>query len=96
MYILTSAELDVVAQCLVASFTNYNFINYKAGNSNVKADAVSSVPWDREESETLDNCTNKVIMVGCCCKVALFKPYIGYLSTSYKVQLASPALRISC
>ena len=44
---------------------------YKAEKSNAEADALSHIPWDRGECETLDDCTVRAIMPGCCCKVAL-------------------------
>ena len=61
----------------------------------MEADALSHIPWDREECDTLDNCTLKAIIAGCFCKVALFKPYVGYLSHSHKVHLAPPSPGIS-
>ena len=75
--------------------TTLNKLHYKTVKSIVEADALSHIPWDREECDTLDNFTVKAIMAWCCCKVALFKPYIGYHSTFHKVQLASTAPGIS-
>ena len=80
----------------VANLANYSFkFHYKTGKSNVEVDALTHIPWDREECETLDNWTVKAIMAECCCKVYLFELYMGYVSTSHKVQLASPAPGIS-
>ena len=48
MYILTSAKLDAVGQCWVAALANYNFqLHYKTGESNVEADALSQIPWQK-------------------------------------------------
>ena len=86
MYNLIWAKLGAVNQCWITSLANYNFeIHYKTGNSDVEADVLSCIPWDRTVCKTSDNCTIKAIMSGCCCKAALFKPFIGYLSTSHKV-----------
>ena len=42
MYILTSAKLDAVGQCLVAALASYNFqLLFETGKSNVEADALS-------------------------------------------------------
>ena len=44
-YILTSARLDTMGQCWIASLANYDFrIFYKSGKSNVEADALSCIP----------------------------------------------------
>ena len=54
-YILTSAKLDVVGQCWVASLANYNFkLHYKTGKSNVEADALSQIPWHKAKPEYQD------------------------------------------
>ena len=46
-YILTTAKLDATGQRWVASLANYNFkIFYKSGKLNVKADALSHIPWE--------------------------------------------------
>ena len=91
-YILTSAKLYTVGQCWVTSWATCNFkLHYKTGKSHVESDALSHILWDREECETLEDCTVEAIMAGRYCKVALFKHYIAYLSTSYEVQLPSPA-----
>ena len=44
-YILTSANLGAVGQCLIAALASYNFqLHYKTGKSNVEADALSKIP----------------------------------------------------
>lgn len=52
-YILTSAKLDACGQRWVASLANFNFdIKYKAGTSNVDADALSRIRWPTEMPKT--------------------------------------------
>ena len=48
-YVLTSAKLDATGHRWIASLANYNFsIHYKSGKTNVDADALSRIPWDRD------------------------------------------------
>ena len=43
-YILTSAKLDAMGDCWVASLANYNFAwSYQSGKMNVDADALSHI-----------------------------------------------------
>ena len=58
-YFLTTAKLEDTSQRWVASHTNYNFkLHYKSGKLNVKADALSRIPWEWEEAlHTLDTCS---------------------------------------
>ena len=45
-YVLTTAKLDAVSHCWVASLANYNFrLPYRAGKANIDADALSRVSW---------------------------------------------------
>ena len=45
-YVLTTAKLDVCGQRWVAKLANYNFtIQYRSGQSNVEADALSRISW---------------------------------------------------
>lgn len=47
-YILTSAKLDACGQRWVARLASYNFnLHYKAGSSNVDADALSRIAWPK-------------------------------------------------
>ena len=46
-YILTSARLDAVGQCWVASLGPYNFsLHYNPGRQNTVADSLSRIPWE--------------------------------------------------
>ena len=54
-YILTTAELDATRQRWVASLANYNFkIFYKSGKLNIKADALSYIPWESTQVENVE------------------------------------------
>ena len=49
-YILTSAKLDAVGQDWEAALANYNFkLYYKTGKLNVEADALSQIPWQKNQ-----------------------------------------------
>ena len=49
-YLLTTAKVDATGQRWVPSLTNNNFkLHYKSGKLNVKADALSRIPWEQEE-----------------------------------------------
>ena len=48
-YILTSAKLCAMTHRWVCTLAPYNFtLHYRSGKSNVNADALSRIPWDRE------------------------------------------------
>ena len=45
-YALSSAKLDAIGQCWVASLAPYNFsLHYNPGRQNVIADSLSRIPW---------------------------------------------------
>ena len=45
---LTTAKLDAMGHRWIAGLTNYNFhIHYKSGKSNVEADALSRIDWEK-------------------------------------------------
>ena len=47
-HILTTAKLDAMGHKWVAGLANYNFhIHYKSGKSNVEADALSWIDWEK-------------------------------------------------
>ena len=80
MYILTSAKLDAVGQCWVLVFANYNFqLHCKTGKSNIEADALSQLPWQKAKSECqdLDYLTVKAIIEGCTTEMPLIEAYAG-------------------
>ena len=46
-YVLTIAKLDATGHRWIAKLTKFNFtVYYHLGKSNVKADALSRIPWD--------------------------------------------------
>ena len=47
-YVLTTAKLDAMGHRWIAGLANYNFhIHYKSGKSNVEADALSQIGWEK-------------------------------------------------
>ena len=47
-YVLTTAKLDALGHRWIAGLANYNFhIHYKSGKSNVEADALSRIEWEK-------------------------------------------------
>ena len=79
-YILTSAKLYAVGHHWVAALSNYNFqLHYKTGKSNVEADALSWIPWQKARSEFQDlGClTVKAIIMGTTTKIPLIEAYAG-------------------
>ena len=58
------AKLDATGHRWVVSLANYNFkLHYKNGKLNVKADALSRIPWEWEETlHTLDTIAVEAII----------------------------------
>ena len=80
-YILTTAKLDATGHRWVAALAAYNFtLNYRPGKTNVDADALSRIPWNREqtvEPETVGHLLGNVITkVGC-----IMECYTGHTTT---------------
>ena len=47
-YVLTTAKLDAMGHRWIADLAHYNFhIHYKSGKSNVEADALSRIDWEK-------------------------------------------------
>ena len=47
-YVLTTAKLDAMGHRWITGLANYNFhIHYKSGKSNVEADALSRIDWEK-------------------------------------------------
>ena len=45
---LTTAKLDAMGHRWITGLANYNFhIHYKSGKSNVEADALSRIDWEK-------------------------------------------------
>ena len=81
-----------MGQQWVASLANYDFkVYYKTGKSNVDADVLSHIPWDRIEdtAETVDTVAVKDILAGCSYSSAPFEPFIWYLSGEREVPVQS-------
>ena len=77
-YILISAKLDAVGQCWVAALANFCLqLHYKTGKSNIEADDLSQIPWQKAGSECKDlEClTVKGIIVGCTAENPLIEAY---------------------
>ena len=48
MYVLSTAKLDAMGHKWINGLVDYNFhIHYKSGKSNVEADALSRIDWER-------------------------------------------------
>ena len=80
-YILTTAKLDAIRHRGVAALAAYNFtLNYRPGKTNVDADALSRIPWDREqtvEPETEGHLLGNVITKAGC----VMECYTGHTTT---------------
>ena len=62
-YILTIAKLDTTGQRWVASLANYNFkMFYKSGKLNVKADALSHIPWENTQVDHMETLIVKTML----------------------------------
>ena len=103
-YILTTAKLDAVGQCWVAALANYNFqLYYKTGKSNIEADALSQIPWQKAKSDylDLDLLTVKAIIGGCTTENPLIEAYAGKVvippqgSTPNKVEMDQNSLMMN-
>ena len=50
LYVLMTAKLDVMGHRWVAGLANYNFhIHYQSGKSNVEADDLSRIDWEKDD-----------------------------------------------
>ena len=50
MYVLMTAKLDAMGHRWKAGLANYNFhIHYQSGKSNVEADALSRIDWEKDD-----------------------------------------------
>ena len=60
------AQLDTAGQSWVTSLASYNFmLHYRRGKSNVDADILSRIPWDKSEMATLVPSAIKAIAGSC-------------------------------
>ena len=63
-YVLTTAKLDACGQRWVAKLANYNFtIQYRSGQSNVEADALSRISWPKvlDGTDTVENMDTHIV-----------------------------------
>ena len=61
-YVLTTAKLDAMGYKWIAGLANYNFhIHYKSGKSNVEADALPRIDWEKCD-ETIQADSNQAIV----------------------------------
>ena len=80
-YVLTTAKLDACGQRWVANLANYNFtIQYRSGQSNVEADALSRISWpkvldgtDTADVENMDTHIVNAIITGARSKSSLIE-----------------------
>ena len=80
-YVLTTAKLDACGQRWVAKLANYNFtIQYRSGQSNVEADALSRITWpkvldgtDTVDIENMDTHIVNAIITGARSKSSLIE-----------------------
>ena len=81
MYILTTATLDATGHRWVAALVAYNFtLNYRPGKANIDADALSRIPWDKEqtvEPDTVGHLLGNVISKAGC----VIECYTGHTTT---------------
>lgn len=77
-YVLTTAKLDACGHRWIANLANYNFnLHYKPGKTNVEADALSRIPWQRDQGETLPDQVVKAIMTGVTAEVPFTETYFA-------------------
>ena len=80
-YVLTTAKLDACGQRWVAKLANYNFtIQYRSGQSNIEADALSRISWpkvldgtDTVDVENMDTHIVNAIITGARSKSSLIE-----------------------
>ena len=80
-YILTTAKLDATGHRWVAALAAYNFtLHYRPGKANIDADALSRIPWKKEqtvEPETVNHLLSNVISKAGC----VIECYKGHTTT---------------
>ena len=80
-YILTTAKLDATGHRWVAALAAYNFtLNYRPGKTNVDADMLSRIPWNKEqtvEPETVGHLLSNVMSKAGC----VIECYKGHTTT---------------
>ena len=88
-YVLATAKLDMMGHRWIAGLANYNFyIHYKSGYSNVEADALSRIGWEKCD-ETIQADSTQAIVVA-----AIAGDLVNIESISYCVQAIESFLPI--
>jgi hypothetical protein len=83
-YVLSSAKLDATGHRWVSALANYNFsTEYKSGKTNIDADALSRIKWQREEPHRINSHVVQAI---------LGKPSVGLAETLCFSQHVIPPL----
>ena len=70
-YVLTTAKLDVMGHRWITCLANYNFhIHYKSGKSNVEADALSWIDWEKCDETIQANSIQAIVAAAIAGNVA--------------------------
>ena len=70
-YVLTTAKLDAIGHRWVTGLANYNFhIQYKSGKSNMEADALSRIDWEKCEETIHANSIQAIVSAAITGQVA--------------------------
>ena len=88
-YVLTTAKLDVMGHRWIAGLANYNsHIHYKSGKSNVKADALSRIDWEKCDETIQDNSIQAIVAGAITGNVA--KPF--HVALKQLIHFSHPSL----
>ena len=61
-YIMTTTKLDAVGHRWIGGLANYNFyIHYKSGKSNVEADTLSRIDWEKCDKTIQDDIIQAIV-----------------------------------
>ena len=61
-YVLSTAKLDAMGHRWITGLANYNFrIHYKSGESNVEADGLSRIDWEKCDETILANSIQAIV-----------------------------------
>ena len=61
-YVLTTAKLDAMGHRCITGLANYNFhIHYKSGKSNVEADTLSRIDWEKCDETIQTNSIQEIV-----------------------------------
>ena len=83
-YVLSTAKLDAMGHRCIAGLANYNFhIHYKSGKSNVEADALSRIDWEKYDEAIEANFIQVIAAAAITGDVANIEAVFKPLSHSY-------------